>query len=169
MSVADASRLTTPDPVEGPVLPSPPPTAVPWSSPEWRPAGTRPWASARVRQDGLSARTGQLLAAGFAVAWILCPVVEPMPTHEMPWPLWQVPIDLAAFASIVAAVIVLWRGGRNGARLGAVAGILMAVETAMCPFAGHTPVGWWTWVQTGLSLLVLGTSAALMARRGRAG
>jgi hypothetical protein len=120
-----------------------------------------------VRQDGLGQRTGRLLAGAFAVAWILCPAVEPMPTHDMPWPLWQVPIDLATFASIVAAVIVLWRGGRNGARLGAFAGVMMAVETAICPIAGHTPVGWWTWAQTGLSLFVLVTSAVLMARRGR--
>lgn len=109
-----------------------------------------------------------MVAAAFAVAWILCPIVEPMPTgHEPAYPLWQLPIDLATLASIVAAVVVLWRGGRSGARLGAVAGVMMAVQTILCPIAGHTPVGWWTWAQTGLSLFVIGASAALMAGVGR--
>jgi hypothetical protein len=30
-------------------------------------------------------------------------------------------------------------------------------------------VGWWTWTQAVLSLFVMGTSAALMARSGRQG
>ena len=45
---------------------------------------------------------------------------------------------------------------------------MMAVETIVCPFAGHTPVGWWTWVQTGLSLSVLGAGVVLRQRQGRA-
>jgi hypothetical protein len=99
------------------------------------------------------------------VAWILCPLVEPLPSADLPYPLWQLPIDLATLGSMVAAVIVLWRGGRLGALLGFVAGVFMLLETAMCPIAGHTTVGWWTWTQTGLSLLVLGASAALLARQ----
>ena len=35
----------------------------------------------------------------------------------------------------------------------------------MCPLAGHTTVGWWTWAQTGLSLFVLATSTVLLARQ----
>jgi hypothetical protein len=127
--------------------------------------GTR---SPAPRPDGLTRNTGRLLAAAFGIAWILCPAVEPMPSGHVPdYPLWQLPIDLAAVASIVAAVVVLWRGGRHGARLGVAAGVLMAVETIICPIAGHTPVGWWTWTQTGLSLFVLCTSAAVLARGGR--
>ena len=82
------------------------------------------------------------------------------------YPLWQLPID-PAVASIVAAVVVLWRGGRHGARLGIAAGVLMAVETVICPIAGHTRLGWWTWAQTGLSLFVLGTRGAVLARGAR--
>jgi hypothetical protein len=107
-----------------------------------------------------------VLAAAFGVAWILCPAIEPLPTMDMPYPLWQLPFDVGTLASIVVAVVALWRGARSSARLGAVAGIFMALETTICPLAGHTPVGWWTWVQAGLSLAVMGTSAALMARRG---
>jgi hypothetical protein len=108
----------------------------------------------------------QRLAWAFAIAWILCPAIEPMPSGHLPaYPLWQLPIDLAAIGSITAAVVVLWRGGRNGARLGVAAGVLMAVETIICPIAGHTPVGWWTWTQAALSAFVLFTSLALLGRR----
>ena len=117
-----------------------------------------------MRKDGLSGRAGRWIAGSFALAWILCPLLEPLPSGDLPYPLWQVPIDLATFGSAVAAVVVLWRGGRRGALLGAVAGALMLLETAMCPIAGHTAVGWWTWAQTGLSLFVLGTSAVLLSR-----
>jgi hypothetical protein len=122
-----------------------------------------------LRQDGLSRDAGRVLSGAFALAFILCPTVEPMPEHDLPYPLWQLPIDLAALVSIVAAVVVLWRGGRNGARWGVAAGVLMAVLTAICPWAGHTPIGWWTWVQVAMSLFVMGTSAGLLARRGRTG
>jgi hypothetical protein len=120
------------------------------------------------RSDGLSRETGRLLAAAFGIAWILCPVVEPLPSVDVHYPLWQLPIELAAVASIIAAVVVLWRGGRNGPRLGVAAGVLMAVMTMLCPLAGHTPVGWWTWAQTGLSLFVLGRSVALIGAVARA-
>jgi hypothetical protein len=138
-----------------PVAPPLPTEQAPWNLPR----GPRP--------DGLDRDTGRLLAAAFGIAWLLCPTLEPMPEHVPDYPLWQLPIDVAAVVSIVVAVVVLWRGGRNGALLGAAAGALMAVETMICPIAGHTPVGWWTWTQTGLSLFVLGTSAALMAGMGR--
>jgi hypothetical protein len=98
---------------------------------------------------------------------VLCPAVEPMPTHDMPYPLWQLPFDLGTLVSIVVAVVAMWRGVRNSARLGAIAGIFMALETIICPLAGHTPVGWWTWTQAALSLFVMGTSAVLLARTGR--
>ena len=170
MSVADAPL---PSPVTAPVTAAPAPAQVP-SAPE-RPIGSRPPAPplregllARTRPpgprpDGLSRNAGRRAAVAFAIAFVLCPAIEPMPSGPMPdYPLWQLPIDLAAITSIVAAVAVLWRGGRNGPRLGAAAGVLMAVETAICPIAGHTTVGWWTWTQTALSLFVLGTSAVLM-------
>jgi hypothetical protein len=145
----------------GPAVPRPPARPLPAGLL----ARTRPPAP---RPDGLSRNAGRLLAATFGIAWILCPAIEPIPTGPIAdYPLWQLPIDLAAVASIVAAAVVLWRGGRNGPRLGAAAGVLMAVETIICPLAGHTPLGWWTWAQTGLSLFVLGTSAALMARTGQ--
>jgi hypothetical protein len=158
-----------------PPVPAPQPVAGPepvvvahpssWTAPEWRaPDARRP--AARVRTDGLSAATGRLVAGAFSLAWILCPTVEPLPSGPTPdYPLWQLPIDLATVASILVAVVALWRGGRLGALLGAVAGTFMLLETAMCPIAGHTTVGWWTWTQTLLSLFVLGTSAALLARQ----
>jgi len=160
MSVADAPLPLS---VAPPVATAPEPGQPPVQSNV--PAGNRPPAP---RPDGLDRGTGRLIAATFGIAWILCPALEPMPTGHVPdYPMWQLPLDLAAVASILAAVIVLWRGGRLGARLGAAAGVLMAVQTIVCPIAGHSPVGWWTWAQTGLSLFVLGTSAALMARAGR--
>jgi hypothetical protein len=108
----------------------------------------------------------QLLGIAFALAWLAAPAVEPMPTDpETEYPLWQLPIDVAAVVTIVAAVAALWRGSRHAARLGIAAGVLMAVETIVCPLAGHTPVGWWTWAQTGLSLFVLLSSAALASRQ----
>ena len=164
MYVADPFRPTTAGSAAPPVPAIP---VAPLQAPAWRaPDGYRE--AGRARQDGLSRRAGRLIAGAFAVAWILCPSVEPMPSGPMPdYPLWQLPIDLATIGSIVAAVVVLWRGGRLGARLGTLAGAFMAVETIICPIAGHTPVGWWTWTQTGLSLFVLGTSAVLVARTGR--
>jgi hypothetical protein len=154
--------------------PQPPAAATPAAT---APAATTPAATAPAvgrplraepgpsRRDGLRQSTGRLLAGAFGVAWILCPAIEPMsPGEDVHYPLWQLPIDLAALAAIVAAVVALWRGSRNSARLGMAAGVMMAVETIVCPLAGHTPVGWWTWVQTGLSLFVMTTSAALYRR-----
>ena len=160
MSVADAEQPATAERAPQPTasapqpgsLPRGPRHAAPWSPPARR---------AAPRQDGLDRDTGRLLAIGFAVAWILCPAVEPMPTHDVDYPLWQLPIELAALGTIVVAVAALWRGSRNAARHGMAAGVLMAVMTMVCPFAGHTPVGWWTWVQAGLSLAVMATSVVL--------
>jgi len=153
------ARVAEPAPVAESTPETPPGRAAGWRVPDVRTGEVL-----RTRRDGLSARAGRWLAGSFAVAWILCPVVEPLPTGDVPYPLWQLPIDLATVVSIVAAVVVLWRGGRLGALLGAAAGVFMLLETAMCPIAGHTTVGWWTWAQTGLSLFVLGASAVLLSR-----
>ena len=115
---------------------------------------------------GLRRTEGRVLAGALALAWLLCPVIEPMPSHDVDYPLWQLPIELAAVGSIVAAVVALWRGSRHSARLTLAAGALMAVMTMICPLAGHTPVGWWTWVQTGLSLGVIAVGVALHRVRG---
>lgn len=156
MSVADAPPPLSVTPA---VAAAPVPVTTSPAPPQARPPAPRP--------DGLSRTTGRGIAMTFGIAWILCPAIEPLPTGDLPdYPLWQLPIDAAAVASIVVAVVVLWRGGRRGPRLGALAGVLMAVETVICPLAGHTPVGWWTWAQTALSLVVLGTSAALIRRSG---
>ena len=141
-----------------PPAPPPPVHVAPWNLP--RPPRPRP--------DGLDRDTGRLIAISFGIAFVVAPLLEPMSSGPLPdYPLWQLPIDLAALAAVVAAVAVLWRGGRNGARLGAATGVLMAVLTIICPLAGHSPVGWWTWAQVGLSLYVMGTSAMLMARSSR--
>jgi hypothetical protein len=163
MSVADAPQPTTTEPVAPPVLPTePPPYLAHLPTPPVQPA---PWAAparpSASRRDGLDRDTGRLLAIAFAVAWLLCPIIEPLPPHDMEYPLWQLPIELATLGTIVAAVVALWRGTRNSARFGMAAGVLMAVMTMVCPLAGHTLVGWWTWVQTGLSLAVMATSAVL--------
>jgi len=170
VSVADAQHPPTTEPAVTSAPPADPPSrtrrptsvahAAPWALPVRRPA---------LRRDGLSQDAGHLIAVGYALAWILCPVVEPVPDHDMAYPLWQLPIDLAASVTIVAAVRALWRGSRHSARLGMAAGVLMAVETVTCTIAGHTPVGWWTWVQTALSLLVMGVSVVLLRFRPAAG
>ncbi len=169
-TAAGSSAPAAPE-IATPVVPAPAAEAgtQPWSATGWRvPDASR--GSGPRRDDGLGRRTGRLIAGAFALAWILCPSIEPMPSGPMPdYPMWQLPIDLATVGSIVAAVVVLWRGGRSGPRLGLVAGAFMLLETALCPIAGHTTVGWWTWTQTGLSLFVLATSAVLMARRGAPG
>ena len=80
--------------IPSPPLPAPEPAAPaqPWSVTGWRvPDASR--TAGRLRQDGLSDRTGRLIAGAFALAWILCPSVEPMPRGPVPdYPLWQVPI-----------------------------------------------------------------------------
>jgi hypothetical protein len=164
MSVADAP--SSPSAAAPPAAVPVPAPSIPLQPPVWQPPAPR---GAAPRRDGLSETTGHTLAVAFAIAWILCPAVEPLPTMDMPYPLWQLPFDVGTVVSIVVAVVALWRGARSSARLGAVAGIFMALETTICPLAGHTPVGWWTWTQVVLSLFVMGTSAALMARSGRTG
>ncbi len=152
MSVADDTHPRTTD--AAPVLPPSRPVGRPPLVPASRPAGAG-------CGHGMDRDTGRSLAVALAFAWLLCPAVEPLPDHEMPYALWQLPIDLAAVASLVAAVVALWRGSRSAARLVLVAGVLMAVETIVCPLAGHTTVGWWTWVQTSLSLVVMATGVVL--------
>jgi hypothetical protein len=128
------------------------------------PVAPRTPLSWRPRRDGPGPVYGRPLAIAFAAAWLLCPVVEPLPEHEMAYPLWQLPLDLGTVGSIVLAVVALWRGSRHAPRLGIAAGVFMAVMTMICPLAGHGPVGWWTWVQASMSLFVLLTSAALVSR-----
>ena len=165
MSVADAPSSS---PAAPPVVARDvtPPHSAPVQTPVWQAPPVR---RAAARRDGLTQTTGHALAVAFGIAWILCPAVEPLPTMDMPYPLWQLPFDLGTLVSIVVAVVALWRGWRDSARLGALAGTFMALETIICPLAGHTPVGWWTWTQAGMSLFVMGTSAVLMARSGRQG
>lgn len=99
----------------------------------------------------------------FAVAWVTCPAIEPVPNGPAPdYKLWQLPVDVFAVAGIVAAVVALWAAHRWGPRLGVLAGIGMLAETALCPGSGHHVVGWYTWVQAALSVGVLVTSAALL-------
>ena len=65
-------------------------------------------------------------------------------------------------------MVALWRGSRRAGALGVGAGVLMAVETVICPGIGHHLMGPFLWVQAGLSLFVLLTSAALVVRPLRA-
>ncbi|WP_166534398.1 7TM diverse intracellular signaling domain-containing protein [Blastococcus xanthinilyticus] len=170
MSVADPVPLAGSSPVE-PVRPAPPTdAAAPVPSP-YGPVPRAGWtAVARTAPDGRPGRAlEQVLAGAFALAWLTCPLVEPMPAHDMAYPLWQLPFDIAAVVTIVLAVAALWRGSRYAARFGIAAAGCMAVMTILCPLAGHTPVGWWTWVQTGMSLFVLGASTVLATRRPAAG
>lgn len=167
MSIADAQNPVIAESTAPPAQP-----AVPAAHPAQAPSPVVPstaWVppapGRSSRRDGLGRDTGRLLAGAFALAWILCPTVEPLPAHDVPYPLWQLPIDVATVVTIVAAVAALWRGSRNSAYFGMAAGVCMAVMTMLCPFAGHTPVGWWTWVQTGLSLFVMATSAVLLRLR----
>jgi hypothetical protein len=105
-----------------------------------------------------------MIALAFAAAWVACVLVEPMPDGPHPDPpLWSLPLDLASLATLVAAVVSLWRGGRRGASWGIAAGTLMAVETVLCPVTGHHMVGPFIYVQAVLSVAVLLTSAALPA------
>jgi hypothetical protein len=129
------------------------------------PAVARP----RPPRPGLGRVGRQLLAIAFAAAWITCPTIEPMPDGPEPdYQLWLLPIDIAALVSIVAAVIAVWRGSRRAGAIGVAAGVLMAVETVICPGIGHHLMGPFLWVQAGLSLFVLLTSAALVVRPLRA-
>jgi hypothetical protein len=107
---------------------------------------------------------GRVLAGAVALAWIACPAVEPLPADDVAYPLWQVALDLTALATVVAAVALLWRLSRHAPRATIAAGVLMAWETITCPLAGHTPVGWWTWLQAALSLAVLLTGTLLVSR-----
>ncbi|RBY95654.1 hypothetical protein DQ237_14170 [Blastococcus sp. TF02-8] len=133
-----------------------------WQQPQqWAPPPAH-WTPPPVRPTGTV--TEKVLAVLFGLAWLTCPVIEPMPADDMAYPLWQAPIDIAAVVSIVAAGVALWRGNRHAAWLSVTAGVLMAVETVVCVLAGHTPVGWWTWVQSGLSLFVLAGGVGLHAR-----
>ncbi|WP_147251533.1 hypothetical protein [Blastococcus sp. TBT05-19] len=109
-----------------------------------------------------SGTAGKVLAVVFAVAWLTCPMVEPMPVGDVHYPLWQLPIDLATLATIVGAVATLWRGSPRAPHHGIAAGVMMAVMTMVCPLAGHGPTGWWTWVQAAMSLFVILTSVALV-------
>lgn len=164
MSLADVPSVTSTSAAQPPTeLPAPSSRARPTPRPATAGPFSSRWSSAQ-QQWGLGRDGRQLLAVAFAAAWIACPAIEPLPADDVHYPLWQLPIDIAAIGTIVVAVRALWRGSRRAAQLGVAAGVMMAVETIVCPFAGHTPVGWWTWVQAGLSLFVLFTSAALMAR-----
>ncbi len=116
------------------------------------------------RDVPLTRTTRRLLAVAFAVAYMVCPSVEPDPNGPDPvmhW--WHAAVDCASIAAICVAVVALWRGARRSPALGVAAGVGMVVETVLCPSSGHHALGWWTWVQTVLSAGVLATSAVLVA------
>jgi hypothetical protein len=166
MTVGDLpSASATQHPQEPPrvsIAPVPSPSARPGAEPAVvRPGAT--W-SERRRQHSRRESARTFLAAAFAVAWITCPLIEPTPNGPEPaYQLWLLPIHLAAVVTIVAAVAALSRGSRHAAPIGIAAGLLMCVETALCPGTGHHLMGTFIWVQTGLSLFVLLTSCALPA------
>lgn len=164
MSVADPRSAVTSEPA-APAAPQPPATRQwPTQPPAARQWPTQPPASSPAPSRRRGSDVDRALALGVAAAWIGCLLVEPIPEGDVHIPLWQFPIEFAALGSIVAAVVALWRGSRYAPRLGVIAGALMAVVTMACLFAGHSSVGWWTWVQAGLSLAVMATGAALHRR-----
>jgi hypothetical protein len=104
----------------------------------------------------------RVLAVLFIGAWFTCGLVEPVPDGPEPeYHLWMLPVDVASLGTIIAASVLLWRGSRMAARVGIAAGVLMCVETALCPGTGHHLMGTFLWVQTALSVFVPLTSAAL--------
>ncbi len=116
------------------------------------------------RDVTLTRTTRRLLAVAFAVAYMVCPSVEPDPNGPDPvmhW--WHAAVDCASIAAICVAVVALWRGTRRSPAFGVAAGVGMVVETVLCPSSGHHALGWWTWVQAALSAGVLATSAVLVA------
>jgi hypothetical protein len=110
----------------------------------------------------LAENARQLLAVLFVAAWVTCVLIEPTPDGPDPeYPLWMLPVDLSSLATLVAAAVLLWRAHRYTAPVGVAAGLLMCLETVLCPGIGHHMIGSFLWVQTALSLFVLFTSAAL--------
>jgi hypothetical protein len=151
-----ATQPSTESAPDGAVDPADLPTATWWV----RPAAV-PGSPPEPRRDA-HRLAHQAVATLFAVAFVSCVMVEPLPNGPHPEPpMWTLPIEIAAFAAVVIACVALWRRSSRARVLGLVAGAGMAVGTVVCPGTGHHVVGWYTWVQAGLTLFVLLTSAAL--------
>jgi hypothetical protein len=59
-------------------------------------------------------------------------------------------------------------GKRYGLVIAAANGAAMCAETVACPAVGHHVIAWWWFLQLGLSIGVLTSSAALLSLTRRA-
>jgi hypothetical protein len=104
------------------------------------------------------------MAVLIAVAFVTCLAVEPEPNGPHPEPpLWTLPIDLTLLAVIVAGCVALWRGSPRAHTWAIGAATALVFGTVLCPGLGHHVVGWYTWVQAGVSATALLASAVLPA------
>jgi hypothetical protein len=110
------------------------------------------------------------LGAGWPLTFLVTGWLEPAPADpNAPAPLI---VDLGAWAFLVALVVTVCAAmarHRLAAPAAVVAGGVLAAFTVACPASGHHTYGLWWVAQLGVSLAMLGVSAAALRRRATVG
>lgn len=109
------------------------------------------------RMPMVSARACRLLAVVPVLAYATCVAVQPVPLGPSPvLPWWYGVVDIASLVALIVACIGLGRARGWAPTAVVVAGAGMIAETITCPASGHHQVlGWWWYLQWGLSAAVL--------------
>jgi hypothetical protein len=106
------------------------------------------------------------LGLGWPLAFVVTGALEPAPVDpNAPVPL---VVDLGAWAFLVALIATVCAAitrHRLAAPAALVAGGVMTAFTVACPVSGHHTYGLWWVAQLGVTLGMLGVSAAAMGRR----
>jgi hypothetical protein len=104
----------------------------------------------------------------FATFWATV-FIEPAPTGTQPVMLWWAEaLSLGSLVLLAASWIQLAAGRRGGLSSGFVGGAGLLGLTATCPLMDHHEIATWWFVQLGVSLLIMGMSAALLRRTTKA-
>ncbi len=156
LSSLDGTTAVGPSAAVPPAAPGAAGTAQPRTEPTQPVPARRPVLSARAAR-----LAGLLMFAGFVAAVL----IEPAPDGPQPvLPVW---VDLIATATLVALLgcwAALAAGRRSGLRLGAVAGVGLVGQVALCPALDHHVLAGWWWVQLAVGVGIAALSIGLLAR-----
>ena len=125
-----------------------------------------------VRSGAASVRLAPTWAGILGFGWPLAVVasiaLEPAPADpEAAVPVVVLLASMGLFAALVATAVAAGNRHPSAAIAGVVTGLLALGFTVSCPVTGHHTVGAWWFGQMGLTLAMLGVSAAALGRRAR--
>jgi hypothetical protein len=109
-----------------------------------------------------------ILGFGWPLALVVSIAIEPAPANpEAAVPVIVSLASLGFFTALVATAVAAGNRHPSAAVAGVVTGLIALAFTVTCPVSGHHTIGAWWFGQLGLTLAMLGASAAALGRRAR--